>query len=58
MILTNKYINSHKTESGGWTRKQIEAIGGTWPPKRGWKRKIVGREISELNAKIFEESKC
>lgn len=57
MIITAKYINDHKTSKGGWTRKQVEALGGSWPPKRGWKREIIGNEISDSDAKIFESGK-
>ena len=34
------------TTRGGYTRKQLDALGVPWPPTKGWKRKVVGRRIS------------
>ena len=34
------------TVNGGYTRKQLEALGITWPPPKGWKRTAVGRRIT------------
>lgn len=42
-ILTESDIEAAKTEKGGWTRKQLAEWGVSWPPKRGWKRKLVAR---------------
>ena len=32
---------------------QLRALGVSWPPKKGWKKEIIGREISGKLAKIF-----
>lgn len=34
-------IEAAKTPRGGWTRQQIEAWGLTWPPRKGWKYRLV-----------------
>lgn len=58
MIITNEYLDKYKTYKGGWTRSQFEALGLTvnngTSPSKGWKKRVIGTEISEENAKIFE----
>ena len=53
IIIIKEFIESNKTARGGWNRKQIEAIGLTWPPTKGWKRSVIGNCISIVNAQIF-----
>jgi hypothetical protein len=57
MILTKKYINSHRTDKGGITRAQVEALGLKWTPQAGWVKRLVGTEISDEQARKFEEGK-
>ena len=57
MILTKQYINSHRTAKGAFTRVQVEALGLKWTPPAGWVKRLVGTEISEDQAKNFEEGK-
>lgn len=44
----------NRTPKGSWTKSQLIAIGVGWPAEKGWLRKVVGNEISEENASIFE----
>ncbi|MDB4302177.1 hypothetical protein N9924_01280 [bacterium] len=53
ILITKEFIESNKTPGGGWNRKQIEAIGLEWPPRKGWKKSVIGRCISLENAQIF-----
>lgn len=46
MKVTNQMIEAGKSERGGWSRKQLQALGETWPPVPGWKKRAIGREIS------------
>jgi hypothetical protein len=57
MILTKKYINSHRTDKGGITKAQVEALGLKWTPPAGWVKRLVGTEISDEQARKFEEGK-
>lgn len=57
MIVTKEYIDSNKTKRGAWSRKQLEAIGVGWPPKKGWKVAAEGVVISDEKAAIFEGRK-
>ncbi len=54
MIVTNEWLKSNRTPKGGYTRRQVELLGFTWPLDKGWKEKIIGKEISENVVKQFE----
>lgn len=53
MILTKKFIMEHRTERGGWTKFQLKAVGITWPAYKGWIDDVIGKEISEVEARRF-----
>lgn len=52
--VTEQYLNDNRTARGAWTAKQFEVLGVAWPPQRGWKRHVIGTEIDEGQAAIFE----
>lgn len=52
-IITRELIDRGRTESGGWTATQINLLGLTWPPAKGWKDRVIGKEISEEAAGRF-----
>lgn len=54
MIVTSEYLNKNKTAKGGWSKKQLGALGITWPPTKGWKRKVIGSVITAEKARDFE----
>jgi hypothetical protein len=54
MIITKEWLNKHRSKSGGYTKKQLNAIGVSWPPVKGWVDKVIGNEIDEDNRRIFE----
>jgi hypothetical protein len=54
LILTKQYIMDNRTEAGSWTKSQMIALGVGWGAKKGWLGRIIGEEISEENAEIFE----
>lgn len=51
--VTKWHIDNAITKNGGWTMRQIEAVGLEWPPKRGWRDEIIGKEITQDNLSIF-----
>lgn len=55
--LTKEFIQQHKTDYGGWTKAQIEALGLKWPPRHGWQERLVGKEISAEAAQRFIDGK-
>ena len=54
--ITHDWIHAHRTGRGGWTRDQVEAIGESWPPTRGWTTRAVGRDITDEARAVFERS--
>ena len=46
VTLTRGLIELAATRNGGYTRDQLEVLGGGWPPPRGWKRALSGGVIS------------
>ena len=41
------------TAKGGYTQTQLEALGVTWPPPKGWKRAAIGRKISRSSFDVL-----
>jgi hypothetical protein len=56
MEITNEWLEQWKTPGGGYTRKQLELLGVSWPPAKGWKKSVVGAELADETAKSFEVS--
>jgi hypothetical protein len=48
LIPTAEEIEAAKTPAGGWTRKQLAQWGVEWPPRQGWKRRLI--ELSKARA--------
>jgi hypothetical protein len=47
VILTKENIESLCNLPGGFTRKTLAALGVDWPPKKGWKFDLIGKEIPD-----------
>jgi len=56
MIITKDYLDRHKTPKGAYTKRQIEALGFKWPPRKGWKKIVIGHVITPFSAIVFETS--
>ncbi len=39
--LSNELLELSKTKTGGYTKEQLNIIGVSWPPPKGWKKKIT-----------------
>ena len=37
------FIEAWRTARGGFTKRQLAVWGVSWPPPRGWKRRLVRR---------------
>lgn len=37
----------HRTPKGGWLKVQLEALGVSWPPSKGWARGAVGMNLTD-----------
>lgn len=53
-FVTKEWIHSYMP-NGGVTKKQLEALGFSWPPQKGWLKEITGKEISDEQARLFRE---
>lgn len=53
MKITDEFIKQGMSGNGGWNKPQLESLGVSWPPKAGWKRRLVGKEISQEQADNF-----
>lgn len=53
-VVTERWMASHKTSKGGYTREQLAQIGVGWPPPPGWKKMVIGRTIPSEAARAFE----
>lgn len=47
MILTHSLLHSAGTKGMGFNVQQLLLLGISWPPKHGWLRSLVGKEISD-----------
>ena len=54
MKITNKWLVDNKTKNGGYTKLQLSLIGIPWPPIHGWKKNVIGKEISNDKKQAFE----
>lgn len=50
--MTEDEINAKRTPAGGWTRAQLKEWGVEWPPKRGWKAKLMGEKPWKKAGKV------
>lgn len=53
--VTNEFIgdNSCSPYTECWTAKQLEQLGVSWPPQKGWRERSIGMQITEEQAAIF-----
>ncbi len=51
--ITNRLIKDGASMNGGWSEEQLALLGVSWPPKKGWKGRIIGRWISAEQAARF-----
>lgn len=57
--ITNEFLQENKTARGGYTAAQLVALGLNYSDlKKGWKSDVIGKEITEENARIFIMGKC
>lgn len=53
MLITSELLKAGVSIKGGLSKLQAELLGLPWPLPKGWKRTIIGEEISEENASEF-----
>jgi hypothetical protein len=45
ITLTNERLDRSKTPQGGYKKKQLDLIGISWPPIKGWKEQVLDTKI-------------
>jgi len=53
MLVTGKILEQGKSKRGAWSRAQVEALGVSWPLTGGWKKNLIGKEVSEEQVAEF-----
>ena len=53
VIVTRALLAAGASDRGGFSRKQVELLGGEWPLRHGWKDALLGRQISNEDAQAF-----
>ena len=47
MLITNEKLIGAGTSRIGYSRKQVEVLGVTWPLRSGWKNSLIGKAVPE-----------
>jgi hypothetical protein len=53
VTITNELIESGKSPAGGYSKAQLALLSVAWPPHSGWKRQVVGGQITSDAAAEF-----
>lgn len=57
MRITAAQLNELKTPKGGFTRKTLELLGVGYPPKKGWKKRLLTKGYSSVDAAKAERKR-
>ena len=55
--ITKEWFDSNRDYNCAINRAQAQALGLGYPPKRGWRKKIIGKEITLQQKESFEKNK-
>lgn len=54
MRVTKEWLEKFRSPNNGYFLAQVVALGHRYPPKKGWLKNSVGKEISEAQRLAFE----
>jgi len=54
--VTTEWLEAN-SNNGGYSAKQLNALGISWPPIGGWKKAVVGNVITDAAKRGFEEGR-
>ena len=46
VVFTRSMFKQIRSIKGGWNKEQLLLLGETWPPKKGWSQRLLGRTFS------------
>lgn len=55
ITMTEDLLNSGKSMNGGWNYDQTAILGAGNPPRKGWKKAIIGLDYNEQIIELFLE---
>ncbi len=47
MVITEEVLESVKSLRGGYTRAILNVLGVAWPPRHGWRKRLVGTTVPD-----------
>lgn len=53
VVLTKALIEAGRTGNSGYSKKQLLALGVSYPPKSGWIERLIGTEVSDEQYERF-----
>ena len=55
VVLTDVLLHQNSIR-GGYTVAQLKVLGIGWPPKKGWKQRLIGTTISNDTYQAFQNA--
>jgi len=55
MKITLELLERLKSKRGGYTRNALQLLGVSWPPPRGWRRKLVNEAKQNMAEEAMKE---
>ena len=55
-VITKEWFDSNRDFISGLNRAQAEAIGEAYPLKKGWKDRVIGKEITLEQKENYEKA--
>lgn len=57
ITFTEEHMKQGASRRGAWSRIQLAHLGVSWPPKSGWRKRLIGSQVSVDDLRKFIESK-
>jgi hypothetical protein len=56
MVITHKLLREIEADYG-FNRATLAKLGIAWPPRHGWKEKLIGKEVKDFRPKSKAEER-
>ncbi len=53
MKITEEWIKKNMTKGVGINATQLRLLGLRYPPKNGWLKRLIGKQIDDESARLF-----
>jgi hypothetical protein len=51
--ITERFLHSMTKKPGAYTREILEELGVKWPPRKGWKKRLIGLEAQYCGRELI-----